>query len=37
MIVVPDGSIAWYRMARDVADNPPVEELLEALRAAARD
>jgi peroxiredoxin len=37
MVVRPDGSIAWSRMARDVADNPSAEELLEALRAAARD
>jgi peroxiredoxin len=37
MVVRPDGSVAWSRMARDIADNPPVDELLEALRAAARE
>jgi prostamide/prostaglandin F2alpha synthase len=34
MVVRPDGSVAWSRMARDIADNPSVEELVEALRAA---
>jgi len=37
MVVRPDGSVAWSRMARDIADNPSVDEVLEALRAAARD
>jgi AhpC/TSA antioxidant enzyme len=37
MVVRPDGSIAWSRMARDVADNPSVDELLAALRAAVRE
>jgi hypothetical protein len=37
MVVRPDGSVAWSRMARDIADNPSVDELLDALRAAARD
>jgi peroxiredoxin len=37
MVIRPDGSVAWSRMARDIADNPSVEEVLEQLRAAARD
>ena len=35
MVVRTDGSVAWSRMARDIADNPSAEEILRALRAAA--
>jgi peroxiredoxin len=37
MVIRPDGSVAWSRMARDIADNPSVEEVLEQLRVAAHD
>jgi AhpC/TSA antioxidant enzyme len=35
MVVRPDGSVAWSKMARDATDNASAEEILAALRAAA--
>jgi peroxiredoxin len=35
LVVARDGSIAWAKMANDASDNPPVEEVLKAARAAA--
>jgi hypothetical protein len=32
VIVMPDGSVAWSRMARDAADNVPPDEILDVLR-----
>ena len=34
MIVAPDGSVPYARMAEDASDNPPNEEVLEAARTA---
>jgi hypothetical protein len=34
LIVMPDGTIPWSHMSRDAADNPSVDELLEALTEA---
>jgi hypothetical protein len=31
---MPDGTIPWSHMSRDAADNPSVDELLEALTEA---
>jgi hypothetical protein len=36
MVVLPDGTITWSKMAENVADNAAPEEILEALRAAAQ-
>jgi len=35
MVVRIDGSVAWSKMARDIADNPSAEEITKALRVAA--
>ena len=35
LLVKPDGSVAWSHMSEDAGDDAPVEELLEAARAAA--
>ena len=35
LVVAPDGRIAWAHMADDVSDNAPVEDVLQAARAAA--
>ena len=36
MVVRPDGTVAWSRMATDASDNAPPEEILAGVRAAAR-
>ncbi len=35
MVVLPDGTITWSKMATNVADNAAPEEILDALRDAA--
>ncbi len=34
LVVLPDGSIPWSRMAEDASDNAPPEEILAAVREA---
>jgi hypothetical protein len=34
VVVLPDGSIPWSRMAEDASDNAPPEEILAAVREA---
>ena len=34
LVVLPDGSIPWSRMAEDASDNAPPEEILAAVRDA---
>jgi len=34
VVVLPDGSIPWWRMAEDASDNAPPEEILGAIRDA---
>jgi len=34
MVIRPDGTIAWSRMARDASDNASPEEILAAVRSA---
>jgi len=36
LVVVPDGTVAWSHMSEDASDNASPQEILEALRAAAR-
>ncbi len=33
-MIVPDGRMAWSRMAEDASDNAPPEEILAAVRDA---
>jgi hypothetical protein len=35
LVVAPDGSIPWGHLSEDASDNPPVEDVLAAARAAA--
>jgi hypothetical protein len=35
LLVAPGGRVVWSHMSRDAADNASVEEILEAVRAAA--
>jgi hypothetical protein len=35
LVVAPDGSIPWGHLSEDASDNPPVDEVLDAARAAA--
>ena len=35
LVVAPGGRIAWAHMATDASDNPPNDEVLKAVRAAA--
>jgi peroxiredoxin len=37
MVITPDGTIAWSRMAKDASDNAPPDEILAAVRKAAAD
>lgn len=32
MVIDPDGTVVWSRMAKDASDNAPPEEILEAVR-----
>jgi hypothetical protein len=34
LVVAPDGRVAWSHIAEDPADNPPVDEVLDAARSA---
>lgn len=35
LVIAPGGEVAWAHLAENAADNPPNDEVLEAVRAAA--
>ena len=36
LVVAPGGRVAWSHLARDASDNPPNDDVLEAVRGAAQ-
>jgi len=36
MVIAPDGTVVWSHMSEDASDNAPPEEILAAVRSAAR-